>query len=91
MKILAIDDEYRLLKGLVATVRQVLPDAEVISYSDVNRANQEVDPREIDIALLDIERRGMNGTEYAEVLRKANPMINIIFTTGYSEYTGRAM
>ena len=91
MKILAIDDEYRLLQGLVSTVRQVLPDAEVISYSDVTRANQEVDPKEIDIALLDIEMRGMNGTAYAEVLRKANPMINIIFTTGYSVYTGRAM
>ena len=91
MKILAIDDEYRLLQGLVATVRQVLPDAEVISYSDVTRANKEVDPKEIDIALLDIEMRGMNGTEYAEILRNANPMINVIFTTGYSEYTGRAM
>ena len=91
LKILAIDDEYRLLQGLVATVRQVLPDAEVVNYSDVNRANKEVDPKEIDIALLDIEMRGMNGTEYAKILRDANPMINIIFTTGYSEYTGKAM
>ena len=91
MKILAIDDEYRLLQGLVSTIRQVLPDAEVISYSEVVRANAEIDPKEIDIAFLDIEMRGMNGTAYAEILRKANPRINIIFTTGYSEYSGKAM
>ena len=91
MKILAIDDEARLLQGLVSTVHQVLPDAEVISYSDVMQANTEVHPEEIDIALLDIEMRGMNGTAYAEILRRANPRINIIFTTGYSEYTGKAM
>ena len=91
MKILAIDDEYRLLQGLVATIRQVLPDAEVLSYSEVVRANEEIDPKEIDIAFLDIEMRGMNGTAYAEILRKANPRINIIFTTGYSEYSGKAM
>ena len=91
VKILAIDDEYRLLQGLVATIRQVLPDAEVLSYSEVVRANEEIDPKEIDIAFLDIEMRGMNGTAYAEILRKANPRINIIFTTGYSEYSGKAM
>ena len=78
MKILAIDDEYRLLQGLVSTIRQVLPDAEVISYSEVVRANAEIDPKEIELyykvscyegdRLLWYRRGGEEGLEFCAKL-----------------------
>ena len=44
-----------------------------------------------DIAFLDIHMRGMNGVELAKGLKQINPKMNIIFVTGYDEYTGDAM
>ena len=35
--------------------------------------------------------RGMNGVEVAKRLKEANPKMNIIFVTGFSEYNGDAM
>ena len=44
-----------------------------------------------DVAFPDIHMRGMNGVEVAKELKKINPKMNIIFVTGFSEYTGDAM
>lgn len=35
--------------------------------------------------------RGTNGVEVAKKLKGINPRMNIIFVTGFSEYTGDAM
>lgn len=35
--------------------------------------------------------RGMNGVELAKQLKETNPKMNIIFVTGFDEYTGDAM
>jgi two-component SAPR family response regulator len=35
--------------------------------------------------------RGMNGVELAKELKAVNPKMNIIFVTGFSDYTGDAM
>jgi two-component SAPR family response regulator len=39
-----------------------------------------------DVAFLDIEMKGMNGVELARELKKINPDINIIFSTGFGTY-----
>ena len=43
-----------------------------------------------DIAFLDIEMRGVNGITLAKRFQKINPKVNIIFVTGYGDYTGEA-
>ena len=35
--------------------------------------------------------RGMSGVEVAKRLKNANPKMNILFVTGFSEYKGEAM
>ena len=35
--------------------------------------------------------RGMNGVELAKKLKDINPKLNIIFVTGFDQYTGDAM
>ena len=43
-----------------------------------------------DVAFLDIRMFGLNGVELARELKRINPEVNIVFTTGYSEYMGEA-
>ena len=87
MKIIAVDNEKLALEALGRTIRSVVPDAKVICSDnsiDALNSSREFIP---DVAFLDIEMPGMNGIELAKELKsKVNPKINIIFTTGYSEY-----
>lgn len=44
-----------------------------------------------DVAFLDIQMRSMTGLELAKQLKERQPNVNIIFVTGFSEYTGEAI
>jgi len=44
----------------------------------------------VDLAFLDIEMGGMNGLQLAKNLKDINGRINIIFTTGHSQYAAEA-
>ena len=90
MRMIAVDDEKPALQGLMATIRQVDPEAQVTGFRDAKAAIDYVAENRVDVAFLDIEMRDMNGLQAAEKLIEMNPDINIIFTTGYSEYTGDA-
>ncbi len=91
MKIMTADNEKLALEGLTRTVQKVLPSVEIVSFRDPAEALEYGMKEEIDIAFLDINMNPVNGIELARQLREVNPRINIIFTTGYSEYTGDAM
>ncbi|MCR4834488.1 MAG: response regulator [Butyrivibrio sp.] len=91
MQVLAIDDERIALEGLTDVIKKALPDAEVYSYRNALKAIEEMEGKHIDIAFLDIEMRDINGLEFADHLKERFPKINVIFTTGYSEYVGEAM
>ena len=82
MKILLVDDEKLQLLRLEETVKKVLPEAELLSYSNPLKAFEENEKEQIDIAFLDIEMPGLNGIALAKKLKGVNPKINIIFA-GY--------
>ena len=90
MNILAIDDEKLALASLVETIKEALPEATIYNYRDPLIAFQELDNVQIDIAFLDIRMKGLNGIDVATKLQENNPKINIIFTTGYSNYQDQA-
>jgi two-component SAPR family response regulator len=91
MKIMTVDNEKLALEGLTRTIQKVLPSAETVSFIDPEEALEYGTREEIDIAFLDINMNPVNGVELARNLKQYNQRINIIFTTGYSEYTGDAM
>ncbi|WP_036606478.1 response regulator [Oribacterium sp. P6A1] len=91
MQILAIDDEKIALEGLTDVIKKALPDAEIFPYRNALKAIEELENKHIDIAFLDIEMRDINGMQFADHLKERFPKINVIFTTGYSEYVGEAM
>ena len=90
MKILAVDDEKLALDGLVRAIRAAAPEAEVFGFRDPAEALRCAETNALYAVFLDIEMRGMDGITLAKQLLQAEPKTNIIFTTGYGEYAGRA-
>lgn len=90
MKIIALDDEDIMLEHLCDCIREAEPEAEVIPFKKSSEVLEYAKKGRIDIAFLDIEMRGMLGTELAKKLKTISPKTNIIFATGYKEYQGEA-
>ena len=91
MKILLVDDEKLQLLRLEEAVKEVLPEAETLSYLNPMKAFEDSKEEQIDIAFLDIEMPGLNGISLAKKLKSVNPKINIIFVTAYNNYAMEAM
>lgn len=91
MRILATDDEKAALNLLTGAIREAAPTAQVQGFQSPVQALEYARNNLCDIAFLDIRMFEMNGIELAKRLKKYNPHINIIFVTGYADYTGEAM
>ena len=88
---LCVDDEPIMLALLQKAV-EASPDIdEVVTFGKAGDALAWVETHHFDVAFLDIELHGINGTEVAHRLRKKSPYLPIIFCTGYSEYALDAM
>lgn len=90
MTILAIDDEKIALEGLVSSIEKAEPSAEVYSFRKPGEALEFCKKTPCEVALLDIQMRGMSGVELAKEIKLINPDINIIFATAYTDYRGEA-
>lgn len=90
MKILAVDDEKLMLSAMESVIREVVPEAEIVSFRKAEDVLEYARDNKVDIAFLDIKMRGMNGLELARELLKMYPEINIIFCTGYRDYMSEA-
>ncbi|MCR5477296.1 MAG: response regulator [Lachnospiraceae bacterium] len=89
--VLVVEDEEIALSGLCEVVREVMPQARVMPFRSPVSARQAFEENPCEIALLDINMGGQNGVDLAKSLKLLSPDVNIIFVTGYSEYTGVAM
>lgn len=86
MRILAVDDEQLMLGRLERCIREAAPEAELISFQKATECLSYVMKQQADVAFLDIRMRMMDGMELARQIKLLQPKINIIFTTGYSDY-----
>jgi len=86
MNIIAVDDEYLQLIDLEFAIKEAAPEASVFSFENPKAAAIFGSENRIDIAYLDINMPELNGLDLAKKLKKTNPEVNIIFTTGYKEY-----
>lgn len=87
MQVLLVDDEQLNLENLNEIAVKLLPDAHYAAFRKASQAMEFIQENPVDIAFLDIEMRGTNGITIAEALRSKNPKVNVIFCTGYSEYS----
>lgn len=86
MKILAIDDEKIAMEGLVSAIKEVEPEAQVYGFQKASQALEFYKGTPCEVVFLDIQMRNMNGVELAKKMKMINPMVNIIFATGYGDY-----
>ena len=91
LRIVAVDDEPLALELLVRTIKSVQPQAQIMAFSKADKVMAYARDNPVDVAFLDIQMRGLNGVELAAALRRMNPNVNLIFVTGYDQYTGDAM
>ena len=91
MRMLCVDDEPLMLQMLEAAVKEAKPDADIGAFEYPDELLEDAKKNGCDIAFLDIHMSGMTGVQLAGELKRVNPKMNIIFVTGYSEYTGDAM
>lgn len=90
MNMVAVDDERLALESLLNVIKKVVTEADVVGFQNAGEALTYIQSHACDVAFLDIEMRDMSGIELAKQIKKIKPKVNIIFTTGYSEYTGEA-
>lgn len=90
MKVIVVDDEKLALNSLLNSLKKLGFNEDVKGFLKSSEALLEAKTFLPDIAFLDIEMPCINGIELAHKLKKINPKINIIFTTGYSEYMKEA-
>ena len=90
MNIIAVDDEKLSLEALVAAVKENLPNETINSFRRTTDAEVFVSRHGCDIAFLDIEMRDVDGITLAKNIQAINPKVNIVFVTGYGDFTGEA-
>ena len=88
---LCVDDEPIMLALLQKAV-EASPDIdEVVAFGKADDALAWAETHHFDVAFLDIELHGINGTEVAHRLREKSPYLPVIFCTGYADYALDAM
>ena len=87
MVIYAIDDEQNALEYIVRKIGQVVPDAKILSFLNAKEAVESAKEVPFDVAFMDIQMPEITGIDLAKKFKKINPKANMIFVTGYSEYT----
>lgn len=87
MNIIAVDDEKLALETLVRSIHTAENDAKIYSFREPEDAVDFVANNQCDVAFLDIKMRLITGIELAKRLKDINPKLNIVFVTGFSDYT----
>ena len=91
MKIIVVDNEKIACDGMVHLLMRMRPEDETIGFTEAEKALVFYAAAPGDVAVLDIEMPVINGIELAKRFKQINPEVNIIFTTGYSEYALEAI
>lgn len=91
MRIVIADDEEMILEDTASIVRKLKPDADIKSFSDPEKLLLYIENNKCDVAFLDIEMGYISGIEVAKKMKQYNPLVNIIFATGYKEYMENAL
>lgn len=91
MRVMVVDDEELSVESLVKVLHKELPGAEIVTFLTPVEAFAYLSANPVNIALLDIEMGALSGLVLAKKCKDLCPMINIIFVTGFSQYSMDAL
>lgn len=90
MRAIVVDDEPLACRQLDHLLKATGVFAQIITYSDSEKALNDAKQQHPDVAFLDIEMPGISGIELAEALQSESTAIQIVFTTAYNEFAVKA-
>ena len=85
MTILCVDDHPVIVKGLKNSVKQIYPEATILTFTVARDALSYAQSHGCDVLICEIELYNHGGITLAEQIRNINPCVNIIFVTVCSE------
>lgn len=90
MNILAVDDEPIMLWSLKQSLEKVFSssDDRINSFDEIDDAMEYIDSlgdERLDYAFLDIKLRGIDGIDFAALIKEKKPRVRIVFCTAYSD------
>ena len=90
-RVIVVEDVPVTLKGLVRTMREEMPEAEIQGFSTGADALEYTRVNRVSVAFLDIELPGENGIDLAAHLKEIDARTNIVFLTCHPEYVWDAL
>lgn len=85
---LIVDDEPYICEDLAYELGRLLPkDSTLLTANNAAEALAIAEKTPIYVAFLDVDMPGMNGLELAKVIEEKNLARNIVFVTGYPDYS----
>jgi len=87
MKFICVDDENIMLERLTESIKEIYPDVEIFQFRNSVGVEECLVKNDIKCAFLDINLPGKTGIELAKRLKLISPKLNVIFCTGYDEYS----
>ena len=91
MKVICLDDEKIILRGMILNCRKVKTIDDVVGFASFSELKEYLKDNTADVIFSDINMPDVDGIAVAKYLRENHPEINVVFTTGYTGYTNQAI
>ena len=90
LNVIILDDRKIIVRGSLPVIEEVLPNANIVGFTQPSEALDFAKKNKISLAFLDIELGKTNGLDLCKKFLEINPHTNIIFLTAYVEYSFEA-
>ena len=85
--VIMVDDRKPVLTGDLPILEEVMPNANVVGFTDAVETVSYAKANRVALAFLDIELRNTSGLDLCRDLLEINPRTNVVFLTAYKEYS----
>jgi transcriptional regulator with XRE-family HTH domain len=85
--VILVDDMKLILSDGLPVLEEVIPNANVIGFTNAEETIEYAKNNRVSLAFLDIELRNTSGLDLCRDLLAINPRTNIVYLTAYSDYS----
>ena len=85
--VILVDDVKPIVLGALPVLEEVMPNVTVTGFTKAADAIEYAKANRVALAFLDIDLGGASGLDLCRTLLEINPRTNVVFLTGYREYS----